>query len=83
MFGRIADLAERRPRRIIALTIAVALAGGVYGGPVAGLLSSGGKDFRLSSAESGVARDRLEDATGDAERLLRTEVVKALRSCSI
>ncbi len=63
MLTRLAALAARRPRRILLLTALFLVVAGAFGGPVAGLLSTG-DDFSDPSAESVGAYDRLERAAG-------------------
>ena len=63
MLRRAADLAYARPRRVLGATIAVFVVCIVFGGPVAGLLSTG-DDFADPGSESEVTAERIEDATG-------------------
>lgn len=56
---RLADLALRRPRRILLATLALFLVAAVFGAPVAGLLSTDG-GFIDPDSESNVAAERLE-----------------------
>jgi uncharacterized membrane protein YdfJ with MMPL/SSD domain len=66
MFTRLANLAQRRPRRVIALAVACAVAAGSFGGSVADHLDPYGADDPAS--ESIRADDRMTAATGiDAE----------------
>lgn len=66
--SRLADLIYRRSRRILLAGGALFLAGVVFGGPVAGILSADRTDFQDPAAENIAATDRLERALGhDAE----------------
>jgi uncharacterized membrane protein YdfJ with MMPL/SSD domain len=60
MFRRIADRANRRPRRILAAALVVLALCGVFGGPVAGKLSGSPRNFEDSASESVRARRLLE-----------------------
>jgi uncharacterized membrane protein YdfJ with MMPL/SSD domain len=64
MFSRLTHLATRRTRLVLAATVVFVLAAGFFGGPVAGLLSSGGSNFEDAGSESVVVRERLERAQG-------------------
>ena len=59
MLTRLADLALRRPRRILLATLALFLVAAVFGAPVAGLLSTDG-GFTDPDSESNLAAERLE-----------------------
>ena len=63
MLRRAADLAYVRPRRVLGATIAVFAVCIVFGGPVAGLLSTG-DDFADPGSESEVTAERIEDSIG-------------------
>ena len=63
MFRTFADLAFRRPRLVLAVTVVVALLGGAFGGPVAGLLETKDGDFQDPAAQSVQTGDRIESAT--------------------
>jgi RND superfamily putative drug exporter len=63
MFDRLATTLSRRPRRVLLLTLLFIAVSGVFGGPVAGLLSTG-DDFGDPDSESAVATERLERAAG-------------------
>ncbi|MGH3105102.1 MAG: MMPL family transporter [Gaiellaceae bacterium] len=64
MLSRLADLAHARSRLVIVAAIAAAVAAGVFGGPVAGLLSASGSNFEDTDSESVRARALLEEAAG-------------------
>jgi RND superfamily putative drug exporter len=61
-FARIAELAVRRPWRIVAVTVLAAGVAAAVGGPVAGMLPAGG--FEDPQSQSVKARDALFAATG-------------------
>ncbi|MGI8659534.1 MAG: MMPL family transporter [Thermoleophilaceae bacterium] len=63
MLRHLAELAHRRPRRILLATLLLVLAAGVLGGPVAGSLETGG-GFTPQDAGSARAVERIEGATG-------------------
>ena len=63
MLRAFADLATRRPRRVLLGALVAMLLGGAFGGPVAGLLSTG-DDFSDPDAESTRAEERIVAATG-------------------
>src|SRR3712207_8468321 len=72
---RLATLVIARPRRVLAPAVFFLVAAGVFGGPVAGLLSTG-DDFNDPGAESVAAEERLASATGadrDAEVVVLVE----------
>ncbi|HEV2769542.1 MAG TPA: MMPL family transporter [Solirubrobacteraceae bacterium] len=56
-------LVTRRPRAVLAAAVAFLVVAGLFGGPVAGLLSTG-DDFQDPGAESVAATERLERAGG-------------------
>lgn len=60
---RLADLAIRWPRRVLAATGVFFVVAAVFGGPVFGLLKAG-NDFENPSSESAQARDQLQRAAG-------------------
>src|SRR3712207_9284615 len=60
---RLATLVIARPRRVLAPAVFFLVAAGVFGGPVAGLLSTG-DDFNDPGAESVAADERLAPAPG-------------------
>jgi RND superfamily putative drug exporter len=60
---RLARLADRRRRAVLVASVLVVFAAGAYGGPVAGLLSTG-DDFSDPESESISARDTIERTTG-------------------
>jgi uncharacterized membrane protein YdfJ with MMPL/SSD domain len=62
MFPWLADLAHRRPRRVVAVAVVLAVLAGAFGGSVAGRLDPYGADDPAS--ESVQAEKRLERATG-------------------
>jgi RND superfamily putative drug exporter len=64
MFSRLTHLATRRTRLVLGATVVFVLAAGLFGGPVAGLLSSGGSNFEDAGSESVAVRERLERAQG-------------------
>jgi len=59
---RLAGLAHRRPGRVLVAALLFAVVAAVFGGPVTGLLHSGGND--VASAESSQANQRLLSASG-------------------
>ncbi len=61
--SRLADLAMRRPRRVLAATAVFFVVAAVFGAPVFGLLKSG-NDFEDPSSQSAQARDQLQRAAG-------------------
>jgi len=63
VLDRLATHAATRPKRILAAAFVLFLVAGVFGGPVAGLLSTG-DDFSDPGSQSSAARERLEQATG-------------------
>lgn len=62
MLTQLARLAHRRPGRVLMAALLFAAVAAVFGGPVIGLLHSGGND--VSSAESSQANQRLLAASG-------------------
>jgi uncharacterized membrane protein YdfJ with MMPL/SSD domain len=62
MFDRLARMINRAPWVVIGAAIAFAAVAGVFGGPVSKSLQVGG--FQDPSAQSSLAVDRLESATG-------------------
>ena len=64
MLTRLADLAFRRPRRILLVTLAAFLVAAVFGAPVAGLLSTD-DGFIDPESESALASDRIEREAKD------------------
>ncbi|MGA9716452.1 MAG: MMPL family transporter, partial [Aeromicrobium sp.] len=64
MFTALARLATTRPGRTLAITVVFFVLAGVVGGPVAGLLNSDDDSFSDTSAESALALDRIERASG-------------------
>ncbi len=64
MFPALARLATTRPGRTLAITVVFFVLAGVVGGPVAGLLNSDDDSFSDTSAESALALDRIERASG-------------------
>jgi uncharacterized membrane protein YdfJ with MMPL/SSD domain len=76
MLDALARLIHRRPGRVLALAAVFAIAAGIVGGPVAGLLDSDG-DFEHASSESVVARERIARATG---ALVTPSVVALVRT---
>lgn len=66
MFDALARLANSRPWRVLGLTFVGFVIAGVLGGPVAGLLNSDSDSFSDNSAESALAVEAVEDATGQS-----------------
>lgn len=64
MFRRLTDLADRRRWLVLLAGLIFVFVAGFFGGPVAGLLTSGATDFDDPGSESVAARERLEQATG-------------------
>jgi RND superfamily putative drug exporter len=64
LLERIAGLAARRPRLLLAGTAVFFALAGAFGGPMFGLLTSSGRDFEDPGSESVAARATLERATG-------------------
>src|SRR5438105_14581677 len=64
MFARLADLAYRRPRRVLIAAFAVVAVCGVFGGPVAAKLSTANSNFEDSGSESVKARNLIERHSG-------------------
>lgn len=75
--SRLADLAHRRARRILVVAAVLFVFGGVFGGPVAGMLGADSTDFQASDAPNVVAAQRIERATGRASGLGLVAVVRA------
>jgi uncharacterized membrane protein YdfJ with MMPL/SSD domain len=64
MLGSLANLVYRRPWRTLMLAVVFVTVAGVFGGPVAGLLSHSGSNFEDPDSESVRARERIELASG-------------------
>lgn len=64
MFERLAQLADKRHRLVLAGAALVVVTAAAFGGPVAGLLSGASTNFEDSQAESALARKQLERAAG-------------------
>ena len=64
MFDALSRLATTRPRRVLVVTAFFFVVAGVVGGPVAGLLNTDSDSFSDTSAESAVAMQRIESASG-------------------
>jgi RND superfamily putative drug exporter len=64
MTAALTALATRRPRRVLLVTVLAAVAAGVYGGPVAGLLDSGRANFQDPASQSVRADRAIETETG-------------------
>jgi uncharacterized membrane protein YdfJ with MMPL/SSD domain len=64
MFEALASLANRRPWRVLGLTLVGFVVAGILGGPVAGLLNSDNDSFSDTSSDSTLAVEAIEDATG-------------------
>ena len=62
MLAQLAGLTHRRPGRVLVAALLFGAAAAVFGGPVPGLLHSGGND--VPSAESSHANQRLLSASG-------------------
>lgn len=65
MFTQLADLIGSRPRRALLAVLLFVLLAGAFGGPVAGALETSG-GFTPTGADSAVAVQQIEDATGRA-----------------
>jgi uncharacterized membrane protein YdfJ with MMPL/SSD domain len=63
---RLADLATRRPRRILLVTVIFTVVAAALGGPVAGLMRAGNDSFDDPGSENVAARAALERATGSS-----------------
>ena len=63
MLARLAHHVTTRPRAMLVAAVAFLAVAGVFGGPVAGLLSTG-DDFQDPGSESVAATERLERASG-------------------
>lgn len=64
MFEALSRLATTRPRRVLVVTVFFFVVAGAIGGPVAGLLNTDSDSFSDTSAESAVAVQRIETASG-------------------
>ena len=64
MFEALSRLATTRPRRVLVVTVFFFVVAGAVGGPVAGLLNTDSDSFSDTSAESAVAVQRIEAASG-------------------
>ena len=65
MLRALADTASRRTRTVLALTGLLFILAVVVGGPVAGLLDTGGNPFTDPDSETEQVRERLEAAAGE------------------
>ncbi len=63
MLARLAEHVTTRPRAVLVAAVAFLAVAGIFGGPVAGLLSTG-DDFQDPGAQSVAAGERLERAGG-------------------
>lgn len=63
MLARLAEHVATRPRAVLVAAVAFLAVAGIFGGPVAGLLSTG-DDFQDPGAQSVAAGERLERAGG-------------------
>lgn len=63
MLSRLADLIGQHPKRALIAVLAFVLIAGALGGPVAGALDASG-GFSAKDADSAVAIERIEQATG-------------------
>jgi len=61
----LADIASSRTRTVLALTGLLFILAVVVGGPVAGLLDTGGNPFTDPDSETEQVRERLEAAAGE------------------
>jgi uncharacterized membrane protein YdfJ with MMPL/SSD domain len=77
MLNHLADLASRRPRRVLLLAVVFFLVAGFFGGPVAGLLSGSNSNFEDPSSESVQARERIEEAAGASPETALVALVDA------
>lgn len=66
MLRALADLAHRRARRILALTVVLAVVAGVFGVPVTRVMKTGSDSFDDPAAQSARAQQALESATGSS-----------------
>ncbi len=64
MFDALASLANRRPWRVLGLTLVGFVLAGVFGGPVAGLLNTDSDSFSDTRSDSTRAIEAIEEATG-------------------
>jgi RND superfamily putative drug exporter len=76
MFDRLARLADRRHRLVLAVAALAVVAAGAFGGPVATRLSSASTNFEDSQSESALARKQLEEATGVAPGIALVALVE-------
>ncbi|MDX6668127.1 MAG: putative drug exporter of the superfamily, partial [Solirubrobacteraceae bacterium] len=60
----IANLVSARPRRVLAVTVVFAVAAGVLGAPVAGVMKAGSDNFEDPASESHAASKALERVSG-------------------
>ncbi len=65
MFAALARLANTHPRRVLVLTVLFFALAGAFGGPVASLLNADNDSFSDTGAESALALDRIEKASGE------------------
>ena len=66
MFNALARLANSRPWRVLGFTLIGFVVAGILGGPVAGLLNSDSDSFSDNGADSALAVDAVESATGQS-----------------
>ena len=64
MFRSLAHLATTRPWRVLIIALAAFALAGIWGAPVAGLLSNGNDSFADPGSESFGATQAIERATG-------------------
>ncbi len=65
LLGALADIASRRTRAVLGLTLVVFILAVGVGGPVAGLLDTGGNPFTNPESETEQVRERVEAAAGE------------------
>ena len=65
MLHKLADIASRRTRLVLGLTAVLFVVAIGVGGPVAGLLDTGGNPFTDPNSETEQVRERLEAAAGE------------------
>jgi uncharacterized membrane protein YdfJ with MMPL/SSD domain len=76
MFDRLAQLADRWHRLVLVVAALAVATAGAFGGPVASLLSSASTNFEDPQAESALARNQIESASGVAPGIALVALVE-------
>lgn len=77
MLDLISRITTSRPKRVLAVMAIVFVAGGVFGGPVAGLLNADNDSFSDTGSESTAAVEMIEKASGLAATPAITVILDA------